>query len=355
MSSPLSVAEAHCTVYHADNRADNRDSSSGAAAAVGSAERFELNTTTGDVEALRHAHESLGEGDFCWVHVSEPDEAVMHRIAEIFGIHELVVEDAVTAHQRAKFERYKSQLLFVLRTVNYTPGGTDTDLTPDVTTGEAQVILGRDFVVTVTHGEAPDPTDRVTENLKRVFLPQTVLYSLADEIVDHYLDVTLQLEDDVIAMETTVFAPSISFSIEEVYLLMREVLEIRHAIDPLTVALKLLVSDHDNIIDDSRTYIRDVLDHQILAADHTGNYAERLASLVDAAAAKISLQQNTDMRKISAWAAVAVVPTMIAGIYGMNFKEMPELDWAVGYPLVVCLMVSICVGLIALFRHNRWL
>jgi magnesium transporter len=351
MSSPLSVAEAHCTVY----RAEYRSSTPGRIADEGTPERFDLATTADDIEALRHAHESLGDGDFCWVHVTEPDEVFMHRIAGVFGIHELVVEDAVCAHQRAKFERYRSQMLFVLRTVNYTPGGTDTDLTPDVTTGEAQVILGRDFVVTVTHGDTPDPTDRVTENLERVFMPQTVLYSLADAIVDHYLDVTLQLEDDVTAMETTVFAPSVSFSIEEVYLLMREVLEIRHAIDPLTVALKLLVSDHDSIVDESRTYIRDVLDHQILAADRTGNFAERLASLVDAAAAKISLQQNTDMRKISAWAAVAVVPTMIAGIYGMNFEKMPELDWTFGYPLVICLMVAICTGLIVLFRHNRWL
>lgn len=351
MTRPLPTAEAHCTVF----RAGAPEYLSAGGSGSGTAERFTIGVSSDDVDGLRHAHDALGDGDFCWVHVTEPQDAFMRRIAEIFGIHELIVEDAVAAHQRAKLERYRNQLMFVLRTVSYTPGDADNDLTPDVTTGEVQVILGEDFVVTVSHGNVPDPTERVTENLERVFLPQTVLYSLADEIVDHYLAVSLQLEDDVSAMETTVFAPSVNFSLEELYLLMREVLEIRHAIDPLTVALKLLIADHDNIVDESRTYIRDVLDHQILAADRTRNHAERLASLVDAASAKISLQQNTDMRKMSAWAAVAVVPTLIAGIYGMNFERMPELGWSFGYPLVIGVMLLICVGLITVFRHNRWL
>ena len=304
---------------------------------------------------LHRIRESLGTGDFCWIDVAEPDDAFMARVAEVFGIHELIAEDAVVALQRPKYERYGDQLLFVLRTVVYTPSGDDPDLTPDVTTGEVQVILGDNFVVTVNHGSTPDPDERVAENLERVLLPQTVLYSLADEIVDHYLEVSLQLEDDVSAMETRVFAPGSNLDIEEVYLLMREVLEIRHSIDPLTVALKLLVNDRELIVEDSRTYLRDVLDHQILSADRIGNHAERLASLVNAASAKISLQQNTDMRKISAWAAIAVVPTMIAGVYGMNFDDMPELHMSFGYPLVVGMMVLICLILIVLFRRNRWL
>ncbi|WP_297008585.1 magnesium and cobalt transport protein CorA [uncultured Corynebacterium sp.] len=340
MSRTAPTVDARCTVYRAGGE--------------GRVERFDP-AAVGDGDGLLHARESLRDGDFCWVSVTEPDGTFMRHVADVFGIHDLVVEDTVAAHQRPKLERYDSQLMFVLRTVNYTPGDAGNGFTPDVTTGEVQVILGADFVVTVGHGATPDPSERLTENLERVFLPQTVLYTLADEIVDHYLEVSLRLEDDVSAMETTVFAPAIGFSIEEIYLLMREVLEIRHAIDPLTVALKLLVTDHDHFVDDSRNYLRDVLDHQILAADRIGNYAERLTSLVDAAAAKISLQQNTDMRKMSAWAAVAVVPTLIAGIYGMNFERMPELGLSFGYPLVIAIMVLFCVSLIALFRHNRWL
>ena len=349
MARPDPDTRDHCTVYRAPE--EPGDSSDPVPFTL---ERTALTHTDVDTEVLRRAHDALDDGDFVWVSVDRPDDDLMHRLAAVFGIHELIVEDAVTAQQRPKFERYGEQILFVLRTVSYVRGGDDPDDTPDVSTGEVQVILGPDFVVTVGHGETPDPTAKAEFNLQRVFLPQTVLYSLADEVVDHYLSVSLELEDDVNDMETTVFAPGTSFDIQKVYLLMREVLEIRHAIDPLTVALKLLVND-DTIVKSSRTYLRDVLDHQILSADRTGNHAERLGSLVDAAAAKISLQQNTDMRKISAWAAVAVVPTLIAGVYGMNFDEMPELHWSFGYPLVIVFMLLVCGGLITVFRHNRWL
>lgn len=359
MDSADTPPAARCTVYRttrptpdagdaSDAPDGHRDSGLSAASRI-------LDGTADDVDLLRELRGSLAHSDFCWIDVAEPDDAFMLRIAAVFGVHELIVEDAVTAHQRPKYERYGSQVLFVMRTVNYTRGGQDTDLTPDVTTGEVQVILGPDFVVTVSHGRAPDPTDRVTTNLRRIPLPQTILYSLADEIVDHYLTVSDMLEDDVSEMESTVFAPSNGFDIQELYLMMREVLEIRHAIDPLTVALRTLHADRDILVEGSRAYVRDVLDHQIVAADRIRNYAERLTSLVDVAAAKISLQQNTDMRKISAWAAVAVVPTMIAGIYGMNFADMPELQWSFGYPLVILLMAAICCGLIAVFRRNHWL
>ncbi|WP_130839391.1 magnesium and cobalt transport protein CorA [Corynebacterium neomassiliense] len=345
---PSPPVTARCTVY----RRPGPDVAHGA---VVPGERTEIDPDGDATGLLAELHDSLGDGDFCWIDVSEPDAVFMHRLAEVFGIHELIVEDAVSAHQRPKFEHYGNQILFVLRPVNYISGGTDPDPTPDVTTGEIQTILGSDFVITVCHGETPDPTVRIEKNLRRLFLPQTVLYSLADDVVDHYLAVSDELEDDVSAMETTVFAPGNGFDIQEVYLQMREVLEVRHAIDPLTVALRLLMDDQHVIVEESRAYLRDVLDHQILAADRIGNHAERLGSLVDAAAAMISLQQNTDMRRISAWAAVAVVPTLIAGIYGMNFEIMPELTWPFGYPLVICVMISICTGLIALFRHNRWL
>lgn len=337
---------AHCTVYRRGPGGDH---------APFSAHRTVLDVDHDDHDRLAGIHGSLGDGDFCWIDVTEPDARFMHLLAGVFGIHELIVEDAVSAHQRPKFEHYGNQLLFVLRTVHYRSGGTSPDGRPDVTTGEVQIILGPDYVITVGHGETPDPTDRVERNLRRLFLPQTVLYSLADEIVDHYLAVSLELEDDVSDMETAVFAAGSRFDIQEIYLLMREVLEIRHAIDPLTVALKLLLNDHDVIVKASRNYLRDVLDHQILSADRTGNHAERLGSLVDASAAMISLQQNTDMRKMSAWAGVAVVPTMIAGIYGMNFENMPELSWSFGYPLVIAVMLVICGSLIVLFRRNHWL
>lgn len=314
-------------------------------------------TDSGDIGDIGRVRDTLGEpGDasFLWISLHSPTAERMRGIADVLRIHDLIVEDAVTARQRPKVERYGAQVLVALRTVNYSHGD-DSDPTPDVSTGEVLVILGDRFVVTVSHGAVPDPLDRVTDDLVRDFRPQTVLYSVTDLIVDHYTTVTDELEDDINAMENAVFAPTGHFDIEDVYLMMREVLEVRHAIDPLTPALRRLLEEPDLFSGESHSYFRDVVDHQVHVADRVRNFAERLRSLVDAAAAKITLQQNTDMRRMSAWAGIALVPTIIAAIYGMNFERMPELTWPLGYPLCILAICAICGWLFILFRRNHWL
>jgi len=182
------------------------------------------------------------------------------------------------------------------------------------------------------------------------------MHAIADHVVDSYLDVTQLMECDIDAIEEETFSPVAKTDIEQIYLLKREVVELRRAVAPLTVELGRINSEHKDLLSkEVLRYLRDVVDHQTHAADRIASYDEIMSTLVQAALAKTGMQQNTDMRKISAWVAIAAVPTMIAGIYGMNFEHMPELSWTWGYPCVLLLMVTVCGFLYRNFRRNHWL
>jgi magnesium transporter len=229
-----------------------------------------------------------------------------------------------------------------------------------VETGEIMVFVGRDFVVTVRHGEhtgLADLRSRLERDHAALALgPYGVMHAIADHIVDTYRWVTAAMEVDVDAIEENTFSPTTKTDIEPIYLIKREVVELRRAVSPLTDDLQWLSNDNQDLLSkEVRRQMRDVLDHQILAADQIAEYDEMLSSLVQAALAKVGMQQNQDMRKISAWAAMAAVPTANAGIYGMNFENMPELAWTWGYPAVLLLMVVICGFLYRTFRRNHWL
>jgi magnesium transporter len=307
-----------------------------------------------------HELERQGKDAFVWIGLHEPDEHQMQAVADVFCLHELAVEDAVHAHQRPKLERYDKTLFLVLKTVKYVEHESMVNAREIVETGEIMIFVGPDFVVTVRHGEH----SRLAEVRKRLDAspsilklgPYAVMHAIADHVVDSYLDVTDLIETDIDAMEEDIFSPRTQTNIECIYLLKREVVELRRAVGPLTVALQRLTTDHTELIDvEVRRYMRDVLDHQIQASDRITSYDEMLSSLVNAALGKVAMQQNVDMRKISAWVAIAAVPTAIAGIYGMNFDHMPELHWAWGYPAVLLLMVIVCTALHRVFRHNNWL
>ena len=187
--------------------------------------------------------------------------------------------------------------------------------------------------------------------------PYAVMHAIADHVVDHYLEVTDMIEVDIDAMEEDVFSPARTTNIERIYLLKREVVELRRSVSPLTVALQRLATDHNDLISiEVRRYMRDVLDHNIQASDRIASYDDMLSSLVQAALGKVAMQQNIDMRKISAWVAIAAVPTAIAGIYGMNFDHMPGVARRRG-AIRRCstLMVVICMPLYRIFRQNHWL
>jgi len=304
--------------------------------------------------------ESMGHEAFVWIGLHEPDESEMQDVADVFGLHPLAVEDAVLAHQRPKLERYDDTLFLVLKTVNYVPHESVVLAREIVESGEVMIFVGKDFVVTVRHGEhggLSEVRSRMDADPEQLRLgPYAVMHSIADYVVDHYLEVTRLMECDIDAIEEVAFSPGRTLDVEPIYLLKREVVELRRCVTPLSQAfLRLQTENRDLISKEVRRYLRDVGDHQAAAADQINSYDDMLNSLVQAALARVGMQQNSDMRKISAWAGIVAVPTMIAGIYGMNFEFMPELKWHWSYPVVISAMVLICLFLYRNFRNNNWL
>ncbi|MGX7825144.1 magnesium and cobalt transport protein CorA [Actinokineospora sp. 24-640] len=301
-----------------------------------------------------------GEG-FVWIGLHEPDERQIQGVADTFGLHELAVEDAVHAHQRPKLERYDDNLFMVLKTVRYVEHESPTTANEIVESGELMVFLGADYVVTVRHGKHSGlhglraELERSPERL-RAGGPAAVLHAIADQVVDSYLAVTASFETDIDLIEKAVFAPRSTVSAENIYLMKREMLELRRAVMPLASPLKRLAEGCSALIaEDVRSYFRDVDDHLTTVTERVSSYDELLTTLVDATLAKITLQQSTDMRKITSWAAIIAVPTMVVGVYGMNFDHMPELKWRYGYPLVMLAIFLACLVLYRIFRKNRWL
>ena len=295
---------------------------------------------------------------FVWLGLREPDAHQMERVAEQFGIHPLIVEDAVTAHQRPKVERYDDQLFMVVRSVKFRAEASEGNSREIISTGEVQILIGPQFIITVRHGaELPELSGAFSENPELIALgPAALAWRVADHLVDEYYRIAELLEGEVDLLEEEVFTPGSRFNIEQIYMYKREILEMRHSTDPLAPALRSLITENRDILGKQlRSYFRDVLDHEMQVRDRIAGYDVRLTSLIDASVAKITLQQNTDMRTISAVVGMAAAPTLIAGIYGMNFSNMPELEWEYGYFIVLGLIAFI-VGLMWWwFRRNNWL
>ena len=301
-----------------------------------------------------------GQQAFVWLGLREPTEQQMASVAESFGLHPIPVEDAVHAQQRPKVERYDATLFVVLKTVHYIPHESVQTARRIAETGEIMVFVGPDFVVAVRHGDhsglADLRHDLEGEHLQLKLGPYGVLQAIARDVVEHYLEVIEPLQRDIDVVEQQAFAPNRPAGIEQIYLLKRDVLELRKAIGPLGIALGKMTTEHADLLPrEVQRYVRDLFDHQTYAAEQIIAFDEVLSDLVEAALARTGVQQNVDMRKISAWVAIAAVPTMIAGIYGMNFENMPELSWKWGYPGVLGLMATICTTLYVSFRRNKWL
>jgi magnesium transporter len=297
---------------------------------------------------------------YAWIGLHEPSEHQMQEVAAAFGLHPLATEDAVCAHQRPKLERYDESLFLVLKTVNYVPHESLVLAREVVETGEIMIFVGASFVITVRHGEHSGLSQvrkRMESNPEQMRLgPYAVMHAIADYVVDNYLEVTHLMESDIDAVEEEAFAPDHRTQIEPIYHLKREVVELRRCVNPLSMPFARMQSEHKDLISkEVRRYLRDVADHHTQAADQIASYDENLSSLVQAALARVEMQQNTDMRKISAWAGLLAVPTMIAGIYGMNFEWMPGPKWHWGYPTVLALLVIVCLLLYRNFRRRDWL
>ncbi|WP_166389884.1 magnesium/cobalt transporter CorA [Nocardioides ochotonae] len=294
------------------------------------------------------------KGDFLWVGVHEPTPSELHAIADQLGFHPLATEDALKAHQRPKLERYEGMLFLVLKTLSYI------DAEDAVETGEISLFVGEGYVVTVRHGAGSELSvtrahlEEVSDVLGRG--PAAVVYAVCDKVVDDYTQVAHFLEEDVDEVEQSVFSPERTRDSERIYTLKREIAEARRAIQPLKAPMQSCAEGRiPGINGDVAPYFRDITDHLNRVGETVDNLEQLLSAAFDAHVAQISVQQNDDMRTISAGAALVVVPTLIAGIYGMNFKYMPELDWRFGYPFALLLMVGAAAVLWVCFKRSGWL
>jgi magnesium transporter len=308
-------------------------------------------------DALRVAIE---RGGFVWLGLFTPSEAELTEIAGRYGLHPLAVEDAVYAHQRPKLDRYDDALFMVLKTATYVEHEKLTATSEVVGTGEVMVFLGPHYVITVRHGEHSGLTElrhRLEDEHDLLARgPASVLYAIADHVVDLFVEVAGAVEVDVDELEASVFSPDRTDDIGRLYQLKRELMQLRRAVSPLEVPLQKLADRQiDAIPEEMRSYFGDVLDHAIRVRDQVSSLDELLSSILQASLARTSLADNEDTRKISAYAGIIAVPTAIAGIYGMNFRHMPELNWRYGYPLVLLLIVGLCIVLYRGFKRSGWL
>jgi magnesium transporter len=300
------------------------------------------------------------KGGFVWLGLHEPDATELNHVARVFDLDEFAVEDAITGGQRAKIEQYGEMTFLVVRTARYVEHQELTETSEIVETGDLMLFIGKDYVVTVRHGEANalgPIRQQLEQNSELLGIgPWAVVYAILDRVVDSYVDVADRVETDVDAVETSVFARQVHGRIARIYQLKRELVEFKRAVMPLQRPLTAMVDGRlGNMPAEVMRNFRDVNDHLLRTVEQVASYDDLLNSILQARLAQVSVDQNNDMRKIAAWAAIAAANTAIAGIYGMNFTNMPELHYRYGYPLVLLFMLIAAVGLYRLFRRSGWL
>ena len=291
---------------------------------------------------------------FMWVGLHDPTKEELDKVAGEFGLHKLAIEDALNAHQRPKLEEYDDSVFLVLKTLHYI------DETSSVETGELMIFVGDSFVVSVRHGQGralADVRKRLEAHEELLDCgPSAVMYAVVDRIVDDYTEIALEVEEDIEEVEERVFSPVRTNDAGRIYNLKREVVEFRRAVLPLVDPMaRMAAGSVPHVHEKMQPFFRDVADHVIRVSEQVQGFDDLLTSVLNANLAQVGVQQNEDMRRISAWVAIAAVPTMIAGIYGMNFEHMPELGWTLGYPLALGLMAVACLGLYRGFRRSGWL
>ncbi|WP_328453658.1 magnesium and cobalt transport protein CorA [Streptomyces sp. NBC_00386] len=298
---------------------------------------------------------------FVWLGLHEPTDVEFADIAELFDLHPLAVEDAVEAHQRPKLEWYGDTLFAVFKTVCYVEHKELTATSEVVNTGEIMVFVGPDFVITVRHGRhgslGPLREELESDAQQLSKGPAAVLHAVADHVVDEFVSVADSVQADIDQVEADVFAPNgARADAGRIYQLKRELLELKRSVVPLARPVQELATRPTRVVDpEIQAYFRDVSDHLLRVTEQIAAFDELLNSILQAHLAQVTVAQNEDMRKITAWAAVIAVPTMVCGVYGMNFDNMPELHWRFGYPIVIGVISVGCLILYRGFRRNGWL
>ncbi len=314
--------------------------------------RVELGCDKDDYAAMRAAVDA--EREFVWVGLHEPTVAEMSAVSSSFGLHPLAVEDSLHAHQRPKLEQYDDMVFLALKTLWYV------DERDAVETGQVTMFVGADFVVTVRQGAGSELSGARRDLERQTAIlghgPSAVVYAVSDRIVDAYADVVDALQTDVDEVEESIFSPLRTYDAQRIYTLKREVAEVRRAVNPLAGPMQRFADgDVPLMVEDARPFFRDVADHVVRVGEHVDALDALLTAVFQAYLARVSVQQNEDMRKISAWVAIGAAGTLIAGVYGMNFDNMPELTWHYGYFLCLALMVLVSIGLYRFFKRSGWL
>jgi magnesium transporter len=307
---------------------------------------------------------------FCWIGMLRPSSDEIAAVAREFDLHDLAVEDTVTAHQRPKVERYGETVFVVLRPARYI------DPVEVVEIGEVHLFLGPGFVITVRHAEEPD-LHEVRLRLEHdpellAHGPFAVLYAVMDKVVDDYGPVLDGLQNDIDQIEVQVFDghPGVS---RRIYQLTREVIEFQRAVEPLQdifeqLRWRLGKGGEDTDLE-LRRALRDVADHGTRTIERLEGFRTLLTNILTVNAALVAQRQNEEMarltaagyeqneqvKRLSSWAAILFAPTLIAAVYGMNFEDMPELAWPLGYPMAVAMMLLLAVVLYVVFKRRGWL
>jgi magnesium transporter len=322
-----------------------------------------------DPKSLDETYQLLRDREgMAWIGLYRPELDEIRSVANEFDLHHLAVEDAVTAHQRPKIERYGNTLFVVLRPARYL------DDVEKVEFGELYVFLGKEFVVTVRHAESPNLA-KVRRRLEAdphllCMGPEAVLYAILDQVVDEYAPVVAGLENDIDEIENQLFNEDAAVS-RRIYELSREVIDMQRTIHSLGNVVRALQEGFDKYgVDlELQRHLRDVLDHVLRTVDRVDAFRALLQSALTVNSTLVgqrqneemrrltetSLAQNEEVKRISAWAAILFAPTLVGTIYGMNFNHMPELHWQVGYPLAILLMLATSLALYVIFKKRRWL
>jgi magnesium transporter len=324
---------------------------------------------TADPASLEETFETLRDRQgMAWIGLYRPDETELRAVAAEFELHELPVQDAISAHQRPKMERYGDTLFIVVLPARYL------DEVEEVEFGELHIFVGPSFVITIRQAESPDLTQvrrRLEASPELLCLgPEAILYAILDQVVDEYAPVVAGLENDIDEIEDQLFQghPQVA---RRIYELSGEVIEFQRATHSLRDILQGLERGFDKYgVDiELRRSLRDVADHVERLVDRGDAFRQLLQNALTVHATLVGQQQNEEMRslteaslaqseevkKISSWAAILFAPTLVGTIYGMNFDNMPELGWSLGYPMAVFLMIAMGVVLYLIFKRRHWL
>jgi magnesium transporter len=294
------------------------------------------------------------DGGFAWIGIHDPQPGDLERLQELFGLHELAVEDAQLAHQRPKIEDYDEGYFIVLRTAHYH------ERQEIVHFGEIHIFAGPGYVITVRHGPGSELASARSRLEARPDLlklgPASAIWAILDKVVDDYIPVSDGIEDDIEEVENDVFDDDVPAPTERIYHLKREVIEFHRAVWPLLQPLTALEQGgFVQVPDELRRFFRDVADHARRVDEQVNSQRELLTSVLEANLALVSVNQNEVIKRISSIAGIVAVPTFIASVYGMNFEYMPEIDERWGYPAALAIMTACVLGLAAFFRRIDWL